>query len=61
MASLVVIALVTILVGVGAGVFVKLSLAISREDRRRSLWFDAPNRSAQTARSMVGITGSRLD
>jgi hypothetical protein len=61
MASLVVLALVTIVVGVCIGAFLKLSFAIRREDRARTLRFDAPNHSAQTARSMVGISSSRWE
>ncbi len=62
MASLVVLVLVAIVMGACVGAFLKLSFAIRREDRSRgSLRFDAPNQSAQAARSLVGITSSRWD
>jgi hypothetical protein len=61
MASLVVLVLVTIVVGACLGAFLKLSFAIRRDDRARwALRFDAPNRSAQTARALV-ISSSRWD
>jgi hypothetical protein len=59
MASLVVIALIVIMAGALLGAFLKLSFAIRREDRRGTLRFDAPSRSAQTARDLVGL--SRLN
>ncbi len=62
MASLVVLSLVAIVVGVCLGAFLKLSFAIRREDRLRgSLRLDAPSYSAKTARSLVGINSSRWD
>jgi hypothetical protein len=62
MASLVVIVLIAIAFGVCFGVFLKLSFAIRHEDRSRgSLRLDAPNSSAQTARTLVGLTSSRWD
>jgi hypothetical protein len=61
MASLVVLAVATIVGGTCIGAFLKLSFAIRREDARRSLRFDAPDRSAQAARSFVGINSSRWD
>jgi tetrahydromethanopterin S-methyltransferase subunit E len=62
MASLVVLILAAIVMGACVGAFLKLSFAIRREDRLRgSLWFDAPNHSAQAARAMVGVTSSRRD
>jgi hypothetical protein len=61
MASLVVLMLVAIVVGALVGAFLKLSFAIRREDRRMSLRFDAPDRSAQSARALVGISSSRWD
>jgi hypothetical protein len=60
MAALVTLALVMILLGIAVGAFLKLSFAIRREDRLRgSLRFDAPDRSARAARSLVGIKSSR--
>jgi hypothetical protein len=61
MATLITLALVTVLIGIAIGGFFSLSLAIRREDRAGSVRFDAPNRSAQTARSFVGISSSRWD
>jgi hypothetical protein len=62
MAPLIPVALAAILAGGSLGVFLKLSFAIRREDRTRgSLRLDAPNRSAQSARALVGISRSRWD
>ena len=62
MASLVVLVLVAIAVGVCFGAFLKLSFAIRRDDRERwALRFDAPSQSAQTARALVGISSYRWD
>lgn len=62
MAGFVVLGIVMIIVGVCIGAFLKLSLAIRREDRiRGSLRFDAPSYSAQTARALVGMSSSRWD
>jgi hypothetical protein len=55
MAALAVLASVAIIIGVCFGAFLKLSFAIRREDRSGSLRYDAPNFSAQTARSLVGF------
>jgi hypothetical protein len=62
MAGLVVLGLITIIVGACIGAFLKLSFAIRQEDRLRgSLRLDAPNHTARSARSMVGMTSSRWD
>jgi hypothetical protein len=62
MAGLVVVTLVIIVMGVCLGAFFRISFAIRREDRSRgSLRLDAPNNSAQTARTLVGLTSSRWD
>jgi hypothetical protein len=62
MAALITVAFVTILAGGSLGAFLKLSFAIRREDRNRgSLRLDAPSRSAQSARTLVGITSSRWE
>jgi len=62
MAGLAVLGVVTIIIGVCLGAFLKLSFAIRREDRSRgALRFDAPNHSAQTARTLVGMKSSRWD
>jgi uncharacterized membrane protein YdfJ with MMPL/SSD domain len=55
MASLIVIALIVLVAVVLFGAFLRLSFAIGREDRRRTLGFDAPSRSAQAARTLVGV------
>ena len=60
-------ALITItVVGAGrrhvCGAFLKICFAIRREDRTKwSLRREAPNRSAQSARDFVGISGSKWD
>jgi hypothetical protein len=59
MAALITLALVMIIFGACVGVFLKLSFAIRREDRARSVRFAAPNATSQIARDMVGISGSR--
>jgi hypothetical protein len=62
MLACLVLALVTLVAGICVGVFVKISVAIRREDRMKgSLRFDAPSYSAQTARDLVGISSSRWD
>jgi hypothetical protein len=62
MASLAVLGVITIIVGACIGAFLKLSFAIRREDRLRgSLRLGASNPSAQTARTMVGVSSSRWD
>ena len=62
MAGLVVVTLVIIVMGICLGALLRISFAIRREDRSRgSLRLDAPNYSAQTARSLVGLTSSRWD
>ena len=62
MAGFAVLGIVTILMGACFGALLKLSFAIRREDKRRgSLRRDAPSPSAQTARTLVGITSSRWD
>jgi NADH:ubiquinone oxidoreductase subunit 6 (subunit J) len=61
MASFVVIALVTVIVGAVAGAFLRLSFAIRHEDRRQTLRFAAPTQSAQAARALVNLTGTRQD
>jgi hypothetical protein len=62
MAGFVVVAIVMIIMGACIGAFLKLSLAIRREDRiRGSLRLDAPSQSAQTARALVGMSSSRWD
>jgi hypothetical protein len=62
MASLVVLGVVTIIIGACIGAFLKLSFAIRREDRLRgSLRLDAPNHTARSARSLVGMRSCGWD
>jgi hypothetical protein len=62
MASVVVLVLIAIAFGVFIGSFIMVSFAIRRDDRSRgSLRFDASNRSARTARMLVGLSSSRWD
>ena len=61
MAVFIVLGLITIISGTLIGAFLKLSFAISREDRRGSVRFDAPSQSAQAARDLVGISSSRWE
>ena len=61
MAALIIIGIVMAVTGVMFGAYLKICFAIRKEDRARSLPFDAPNSAAQTARSVVGINGSRWD
>jgi hypothetical protein len=62
MAGLVVITLVIIVMGACLGALLRISFAIRCEDRSRgSLRLDAPNSSAQTARTLVGLSSSRWD
>jgi hypothetical protein len=61
-ASLVVLVIIVTVIGVCLGVFLTLSLAIAREDRKRyTLRFDAPNSTGRAARTLVGLNGSRWD
>jgi hypothetical protein len=62
MVSLVVLGVLAVIVGTCIGAFLKLSFAIRREDRLRgSLRLDAPNHTARSARSLVGMSSSRWD
>lgn len=61
MAALIIIGVVVAVAGVVFGAYLKICFAIRREDRARSLPFDAPSSTAQAARSLVGINGSRWD
>ena len=62
-ASLVVLGVVTIVVGICIGAFLKLSFAIRREDRSRGSLRrgDASDHSARAARTLVGVSSSRWD
>jgi hypothetical protein len=60
MAALITIAIVVAVTGVLCGAYIKICLAIRREDRVKwSLRSAPPTSSTQTARSLVGIKGSR--
>jgi hypothetical protein len=59
MASLTVLAFVVLVTGALFGAFVRISLAIRREDRARTLRWDPPDRSAKSARLFVGYTRRR--
>lgn len=62
MAALITIATVGALTGVALGAYLKICFAIRREDRKKwSLRRSAPDQSAQTARSLVGISSSRWE
>ena len=62
MAALISIALVVVGAGVVFGAFLKVCLAIRREDRTKgSLRRDAPDQSAQSARTLVGMTSFRWE
>jgi ABC-type arginine/histidine transport system permease subunit len=56
MASLVVIALAITTTGVVFGAFIAISFTIRREDRARTLSWDAPDRTAQNVRTLTGYT-----
>ncbi len=62
MASFIIIAMIVTVAGVVFGAYLGICLAICREDRRKwSLRSKPPTFSAQTARSLVGINGTRRD
>lgn len=64
MAALIPLATAAILLGVAIGAFLRLSLAIRKEDRAVALGTlrsDAASRSAQRARDLVGVSTSRWD
>jgi len=56
MASLVVISFVITIIGAAIGAFIAISLTIRREDRARTLSWDAPDRTAQSVRVLTGYT-----
>lgn len=56
---MVVLVAITIAFGACIGLYIRLSLAIRWEDRRRSsLRFDAPSASTRAARALVGVSES---
>ena len=62
MASLIIITVVVTVAGVMFGAYLGICFAICREDRRKwSLRSGPTTFSKQTARSLVGITGTRRD
>jgi hypothetical protein len=62
MGSLIIIALVLTIAGILFGAFLKICFAIRRDDRTKgALRRDAPNQSAQSARTLVGMNSFRCD
>jgi len=63
MAALIAVAVVmAVMAGVVLGAYIKICLAIRRDDKTYgSLRFEASDPSAQSARSLVGMTSSRWD
>lgn len=62
MAGLIIITLVLTVAGILFGAYIKICFAIRREDRiRGSLRSDATSQSARSARTVVGVSGSRWD
>jgi hypothetical protein len=62
MASVLVLALISIAFGVFFGGFLVVSFALRRDDHALgSLWFDASDHRVRTARSLVGVSTSRRD
>jgi hypothetical protein len=59
MASLIVIALVSVVAGVLVGAFIAVSIAIRRGNRVRSLIWRVPDRPVRDRRPLTG-SGSRL-
>jgi hypothetical protein len=54
----VVLVLITIAFGGAVGFIFRLSFAMKRADKRRSLRFDASSASERTARALVGVNQS---
>jgi hypothetical protein len=62
MAALIIIAIVVAVAGIALGAYLKICFAIRRDDRTKwALRRDAPNKSSQSARALVGINNSRWD
>jgi hypothetical protein len=62
MASLIIITVVLTVAGILFGAYLKICFAIRQEDRiRGSLRSRATSLSAQSARTLVGMSGSRWD
>ena len=62
MAALITIAIVGAVAGIVGGAYLKVCFAIRRDDRKKwALRREAPNKSAQSARALVGINNSRWD
>lgn len=60
MAVLIAMAVVVALAGIVSVVYLKICLAIRRDDRTKwALRRDAPDKSTQSARALVGIGNSR--
>lgn len=61
MAAFITVAIVMAVAGVVFGAFLTISFAIRREDKRRSLSFDASSSSERAARAFIGVNGSRWE
>jgi hypothetical protein len=62
MAALIIIAIVVAVAAVAFGAYIRICFAIRREDRTKwSLRHEATSQSARSARSLVGMTGSKWD
>jgi hypothetical protein len=62
MAALITIAIVVAVAGIALGAYLKICFAIRRDDRTKwGLRRDAPDKSTQSARALVGINNSRWD
>lgn len=60
MAVLITMAVVVALAGIASVAYLKVCLAIRRDDRTKwALRRDAPNKFTQSARALVGISNSR--
>ena len=61
MASVVVVAVAVLIVGVVMGVIALIAIAVHREDRRYTLAVDAPDRLSKTTRQLTGVGRRDLD
>ena len=59
--AVITIAIAVFLGGVGVGVLAVVAVAVRREDRRRTLVFDAPDRLSRNTRRLTGITLRDVD
>jgi hypothetical protein len=62
MAALITITIVVAVAGIAFGAYLKVCFAIRRDDRTKwALRQEAPNKSAQSARALVGISNFMRD